>query len=78
MAQIDAEAGQVANLLVERGVKPGDRVALARPNLPWYPIVYYGAPKAGAVVVPMNVTPRRPARPGSSRRAQGSRAVALE
>jgi long-chain acyl-CoA synthetase len=45
----------VANLLVERGIRPGDRVALSCPNLPYFPVVYYGILKAGAVVVPLNV-----------------------
>ena len=54
-AQVDAAAAQVANLLVERGVQPGDKVALTCPNLPFFPIVYYGILKAGAVVVPLNV-----------------------
>ena len=54
-AQVDAAAGQVANLLVERGIRPGDKVALSCPNLPYFPVVYYGILKAGAVVVPMNV-----------------------
>ncbi len=54
-AQIDAMANQVANLLVERGVTPGDKVALSCPNLPYFPMVYYGILKAGAVVVPLNV-----------------------
>ncbi|MFF0750974.1 long-chain fatty acid--CoA ligase [Streptomyces sp. NPDC004267] len=54
-AQVDAAANQVANLLVERGVGPGDRVALSCPNLPYFPVVYYGILKAGAVVVPLNV-----------------------
>ncbi|MCT7352884.1 long-chain fatty acid--CoA ligase [Streptomyces sp. 15-116A] len=54
-AQIDAAANQVANLLVDRGIWPGDKVALSCPNLPWFPIVYYGILKAGAVVVPLNV-----------------------
>ena len=54
-AQVDAAAGQVANLLVERGIRPGDKVALTCPNLPYFPVVYYGILKAGAVVVPMNV-----------------------
>ncbi|GAA3827442.1 long-chain fatty acid--CoA ligase [Nocardioides panacisoli] len=53
--QVDAAANQVANLLVSRGIEPGDKVALTCPNLPYFPIVYYGALKAGAVVVPMNV-----------------------
>jgi long-chain acyl-CoA synthetase len=54
-AQIDGLANQVANLLVARGLQPGDKVALSCPNLPYFPIVYYGILKAGAVVVPLNV-----------------------
>jgi long-chain acyl-CoA synthetase len=54
-AQVDAAAGQVANMLVARGIRPGDKVALSCPNLPYFPVVYYGILKAGAVVVPLNV-----------------------
>ncbi len=54
-AEVDAAANQVANLLVARGVEPGDKVALTCPNVPFFPIVYYGILKAGAVVVPLNV-----------------------
>jgi long-chain acyl-CoA synthetase len=54
-AQVDAAARQVAVLLAERGVEPGDKVALSCPNLPYFPIVFYGALKAGATVVPLNV-----------------------
>jgi long-chain acyl-CoA synthetase len=54
-AQVDAAANQVANLLVGRGIQPGDKVALSCPNLPYFPVVYYGILKAGAVVVPLNV-----------------------
>ncbi|NYE35959.1 long-chain acyl-CoA synthetase [Nocardioides cavernae] len=54
-AQVDAAASQVANLLVSRGIEPGDKVALSCPNLPYFPIVYYGILKAGATVVPLNV-----------------------
>ncbi|GAB3488347.1 long-chain-fatty-acid--CoA ligase [Nocardiopsis coralliicola] len=59
-ALVDMIASQVANLLVERGIEPGDKVALASPNTPYFPFVYFGALKAGAVVVPLNVllTPR--------------------
>ncbi|WP_116202675.1 long-chain-fatty-acid--CoA ligase [Amycolatopsis circi] len=53
--EVDAAANQVANLLVRRGIRPGDKVALSCPNLPRFPIVYYGALKAGAVVVPLNI-----------------------
>ena len=54
-AQVDGAANRVANLLVSRGIKPGDKVALSCPNLPFFPIVYYGILKAGGVVVPLNV-----------------------
>src|SRR5690242_3947459 len=54
-AQVNAAANQVANLLVSRGIEPGDHVALSCPNLPYFPIVYFGILKAGAVVVPLNV-----------------------
>jgi len=54
-AQVDAMANQVANLLVELGVGRGDRVALTCPNLPYFPVIYYGILKAGGVVVPLNV-----------------------
>ncbi|MER6936609.1 long-chain fatty acid--CoA ligase [Nocardioides sp. NPDC127514] len=54
-AQVNAAANQVANLLVERGIQPGDKVALSCPNLPYFPVIYYGILKAGAVVVPLNV-----------------------
>ncbi|MBL1098431.1 long-chain-fatty-acid--CoA ligase [Streptomyces coffeae] len=54
-AQLDRAARQVANLLRSRGIEAGDKVALSCPNLPWFPVVYYGILKAGAVVVPLNV-----------------------
>ncbi len=53
--EVDGAANQVANLLVARGIRPGDKVALSCPNLPYFPIVYYGILKAGATVVPLNV-----------------------
>ncbi|MGB7203518.1 MAG: long-chain fatty acid--CoA ligase [Pyrinomonadaceae bacterium] len=58
--ELDKLSNRVANALVEMGIGPGDKVALACPNLPFFPIVYYGIMKAGAVVVPMSVlfTPR--------------------
>lgn len=54
-AQVNGAANQVANLLVSRGIKPGDKVALSSPNLPYFTIIYYGILKAGATVVPLNV-----------------------
>ncbi len=52
---LDAAACGVANLLAEKGVKAGDRVGIMLPNVPYFPVCYYGALKLGAVVVPMNV-----------------------
>src|SRR3954452_6181531 len=54
-AQVNAAANQIANLLVSRGIRPGDKVALSCPNVPYFPVVYYGILKAGAVVLPLNV-----------------------
>jgi fatty-acyl-CoA synthase len=54
-AQVDSFANMVANLLVSRGIEPGDKVALSCPNLPYFTIVYYGILKAGGTVVPLNV-----------------------
>jgi long-chain acyl-CoA synthetase len=54
-AQIAAYASQVAGGLVAMGICPGDHVALSCPNVPWFPIAYFGILKAGAVVVPLNV-----------------------
>ena len=54
-AQINAVANQVANGLVDIGIKPGDKVALSCFNLPYFPIIYNGILKAGATVVPLSV-----------------------
>ncbi|WP_235736551.1 long-chain-fatty-acid--CoA ligase [Nocardioides alcanivorans] len=54
-AQVNGAANQVANLLVSRGIEPGDKVALSCANIPHFSIVYYGILKAGATVVPLNV-----------------------
>src|SRR5215204_4626539 len=58
--QLDAMSNKVANALMRMGIGHGDKVALNCPNLPYFPIVYYGIMKAGAVVVPTCVlfTPR--------------------
>lgn len=49
-----AAARQVATLLADHGLEPGDRVGLMAPNVPAFPIVFYGTLSAGGVVVPMN------------------------
>lgn len=48
------KANRFANLLVSRGVKKGDRVAIIMYNcLEWLPI-YFGVLKTGAIAVPFN------------------------
>jgi len=54
-AETNTKANQVANALRDLGIGKGDKVALSCPNLPYFPIVYYGILKTGAVVVPLNV-----------------------
>ena len=52
--QLYEQASAVAGDLRAHGVLPGDRVGLMLPNVPAYPVLFYGALLAGAVVVPMN------------------------
>jgi len=54
-AELDAAARRVAASLAARGIGRGDRVALACPNLPAFPVVYFGILMAGATVVPLSV-----------------------
>jgi len=50
----DEKANRVANMLIERGVKKGQKCAILLMNcLEWLPI-YFGVLKAGAVAVPLN------------------------
>jgi len=51
---LDTATAQLAGLLRSRGVAAGDRVAVMLPNVVEFPVVYFGALRAGAVVVPMN------------------------
>ena len=51
---LDAAVARAAGLLRAHGVGPGDRVGTQLPNVPYFPIVYYGALRLGAIVVPMN------------------------
>jgi len=44
----------VADALVRDGVRKGDRVAVAMRNLPEWPVAFYGALLAGAIVTPLN------------------------
>ncbi|MDH2904146.1 MAG: class I adenylate-forming enzyme family protein [Actinomycetota bacterium] len=49
-----AQAATMARRLIEHGVTPGDRVALAARNLPQGIVTFWGALAAGAVIAPLN------------------------
>jgi long-chain acyl-CoA synthetase len=53
-AELDGLASRFAAGLLGAGVKPGDRVVLVLPNVPQAVIGYYGALRAGAIVVLTN------------------------
>ena len=52
--QLHGLAAKVAGTLRADGVEPGDRVAVILPNVPAFPVVYWGILLAGGIVVPMN------------------------
>ncbi len=54
-AQINGAANQIANGLISKGIKRGDKVAIDCLNLPYFPMIYFGILKAGATVVPLSV-----------------------
>ena len=52
---VDEGSARVAGLLKAKGLEPDDRVGIMLPNVPYFPIVYYGILRADGTVVPMNV-----------------------
>lgn len=52
--EFDSAAGRFAQFLADRGIGPGERIALYLYNRPEYLVVVYGALRLGAVPVPMN------------------------
>jgi long-chain acyl-CoA synthetase len=48
-------SAHIAGLLAEHGFERGDRVGIMLPNVPYFPVLYYGVLRAGGIVVPMNV-----------------------
>jgi long-chain acyl-CoA synthetase len=53
-ADLDDRSARVAGWLRARGVGSGDRVGLMLPNVIEFAVLYYGALRSGAAVVPMN------------------------
>ena len=58
-AELDDRSARLAALLREKGIKQGDRVGVMLPNVPEFPVAYYGVLRTGAIVVPMNVLLKR-------------------
>lgn len=54
-AQLDRAARGVARGLRQRGIGPGEQVAIMIPNVPEFTIAYFGILYAGCTVVPLNV-----------------------
>jgi long-chain acyl-CoA synthetase len=54
-ALLNEASARIAGELKSRGLERGDRVGIMLPNVPYFPVVYYGVLRAGGVVVPMNV-----------------------
>ena len=52
--ELDGQSGRIAAGLREAGLEPGDVVALQLPNVPQFLTAYFGALKAGLVVLPLN------------------------
>ena len=59
-AEVGRRAAVAAAALADRGVEPGDRVAIRLPNSAAFVAAWFGALRAGAVAVPLNVLLARP------------------
>jgi long-chain acyl-CoA synthetase len=53
-SEVRSKANKIANFLINNGVQKGDRIALFLPNVPMYPIIFFGILKAGATAVTCN------------------------
>ena len=53
-ADVEAESARYANLMIEQGVAPGDRVAVQVEKSPRALVLYLGCLRAGAVFLPLN------------------------
>ncbi|MCW2599247.1 MAG: AMP-dependent synthetase and ligase, partial [Frankiales bacterium] len=53
-SRLDALVSAAARGLLELGLEAGDRVAVHLGNVPDFPVVYFGALRAGLVALPVN------------------------
>jgi long-chain acyl-CoA synthetase len=58
-AELDDRSARLATLLRAKGLVRGDRVGVMLPNVPEFPVAYYGVLRAGGIVVPLNVLLKR-------------------
>ncbi|MEV4168476.1 AMP-binding protein [Nonomuraea sp. NPDC049709] len=54
-AAADERSDRLAGALIDKGVRPGDRVAIMMDNVPGWPLSWLAILKAGAITVPVNV-----------------------
>ena len=74
-SELDERSARVAGLLAARGVAPGDRVGLMLPNVPEFPVLYYGVLRAGGGGGPDEPAARRRARSSTTWPTRGARLV---
>jgi long-chain acyl-CoA synthetase len=53
-ADVRTDVNRIANYLASIGIKKGDKVAVFMPNMPHYPVVFFGILKTGATAVTCN------------------------
>jgi long-chain acyl-CoA synthetase len=54
-AEVDRKARGLATALRDRGIEPGEKVAIMIPNVPEFTVTYFGILYAGCIAVPINV-----------------------
>ncbi|MHA2074278.1 MAG: AMP-binding protein, partial [Candidatus Hodarchaeales archaeon] len=53
-SELGEQTDKFASFLVDKGIKPGDKVAVFLPNMVEFVVAYYGILKTGATVVSLN------------------------
>ena len=53
-SDLEHGSGLIAGILRAKGLQPGDCVGVMLPNVHYFPLVFYGVLRCGAIVVPMN------------------------
>ncbi|MFC1915382.1 AMP-binding protein [Chloroflexota bacterium] len=55
-SEFDIRVNQVANGLIEKGIRKGDRICLMLPNTPEFLYSWFGLGKMGGIMVPINTS----------------------